>query len=119
MSIIEREHATTVTPAVTTRDVLHRAANLIEEFGWTRGIRGMPHQAGHEQTYCILGSVCRAAYDFGLARPELVNEYDLGGAFLPEPPSHPNGALWYFWNDEPGRTKEDVVAKLREAAESA
>ena len=84
--------------------VLTRAADLIERDGWCQGgsIVGKKRCAA-----AAIGDVLATYRTSTLAcRREIV------GALL-----HATG-LWSIpdWNDEPGRTKEEVVAALREAA---
>lgn len=112
------EHqAKPVAEPVTERDILHRAADLLEEFGWTQG----PYAAdaeGHEvepedgsaRCFCLVGSIRRAASDFAhpFVDPRDAHLYALthvgqGGA----------------WNESDGRTKAEVIAVLRAAAEKA
>lgn len=98
-------------PAVTTRDVLHRAADLLEEFGWCQGRNG----SRAEGQMCIGGAVREACRDFGF-------EYGTGSAMHH---ALKNAARAFFpsgapvWNDATGRTRAEVVARLREAAEAS
>lgn len=112
MSVVEQERVveTAPTPQVTTRDVLHRAADLLEEFGWCQG---QMYDGGR---FCFAGAVHQAWRDYGL--PPKVDALGLDAddwvSVL--------GISWgHFvgWNDTPGRTKAEVVARLRDAANSA
>jgi hypothetical protein len=79
------------------RQVLLDAANILEEQGWIRGNLCRP------EGYCILGAMDAAkppAAAMVIAFMRL--EKKLG------PPAQ--------WNDTPGRTKEEVIAMLRETA---
>jgi hypothetical protein len=87
----------------TTADVLERAADIIEEVGWIQGEYGDASKG-----LCILGAIGMAWRSFG-------------GSFRAVPDSHallglPNAAVW---NDARGRTKQQVVRRLREAAAAA
>jgi hypothetical protein len=112
MSVIEVRKPAEVTVGVTRRDVLHRAADLLEEFGWTqnseartadgRCVKAYNHDA---VAFCAGGAVDRACFD--LAIPEWTYEEiaDLIGQGYAD------------WNDDPRRTKAQVVARLREVAD--
>lgn len=88
---------------VTAADVLNRAADLLEEFGFCQ------HRLGSkaEGQMCAVGAMQEAAMD-------------TGGFWL-------DAWALYFrrhgdpvsFNNAPGRTKAEVVAKLREAARAA
>lgn len=111
MSVIE---APLTTETVTKRDVLHRAADIIEEFGWIQcsfrtnekgDVVADPMKAVR---FCALGAMGRACLDFGL-------EYRDRERFYGNPPFR----SWMCFNDERGRTAQEVVAALREEAERA
>jgi hypothetical protein len=114
LAIIEQERAVEVSsPAVTTSDILHRAADLLEEFGWCQGVEAKDQDGfscnpfrGSVAQLCMGGAVRRARFEFG-GVSELDNPYDWHEAIDPN------------WNDQPGRTKAEVVARLRHAAEAA
>lgn len=81
------------------------AAELIEDKGWIQQAPVSP------LGYCVTGAIDQASH--GLARRgDIVSDA--------------RSKLWYVinnnsitaWNDTPGRTKEEVLAKLREAAKS-
>jgi hypothetical protein len=117
MSVIERERVEEKT--VTKADVLHRAADLLEEFGWCRSVsartatgEGTSVCAQDAVQFCMLGAVHRAALDLGLDWPRPKGWKDW-------PPYKARDYLGLGWtfNDDPGRTKAEVVAKLREEAE--
>ena len=137
MSIVERERTVTSPErqcTVTRRDVLHRAADLIEEFGWTCGTKGDPDSACFAKEpipLCILGALARARFDFG-ERFDWESEQDdiydwaaepLVGTWAGVFPDGEPGHI-YRWNDDlfnakGYEAKSIVVAKLREAAERA
>lgn len=104
---------------VTTRDVLHRAADLLEEFGWCQQSAGRSSDGvrlglydddfNHAVAYCRNGAVGQACLDLGVGL-SWANKHGLLG----------NGTAYEVaFNDAPERTKAEVVARLREAAEAA
>ena len=102
MSVIERERV------VTDADVLNRAAELIETVGWCQGTYG-GRDVGH---FCLVGAVDEAMWELrGLEFFYDLFELPLPTYFGKQSPHH--------WNDRPERTREEVVAKLRELAEGA
>ena len=85
-------------------DVLHRAADLIERRGWRQGAARMSNR----HCYCALDALEAVCSD----RPGQVAAFSvlidtLGVSSLTG------------WNDTPGRTKAEVVAAFRDAAERA
>lgn len=106
MSVVEREVEVPVVAPVTTRDVLHRAADLLEEFGWCQLDDGSKASG----SMCLIGSVRAAAGDLGFNEALALRSVYASPA-IPSLPMH--------WNDAPGRTREEVIARLREAAETA
>jgi hypothetical protein len=93
----------------TTSDVLHRAADLLEEWGWKQ----FDYGSKEEGAFCALGAMDEARVDllgpYWFKRPE---------AYAPERIFRPERGI-PEWNDTPGRTKAEVVAALREAARRA
>lgn len=112
MNIVEREvvEAPAVVP-VTTRDVLHRAADLLEEFGWCQYDVG-----GKDRGFCVMGAVMEANRDYG--RDYFQDHAVLGNLVWGDLPRD-WGGFPIDWNNAPGRTKAEVVARLREAADLA
>lgn len=105
-------------PGVTEADVLHRAADLLEEFGWTQGSLGMPSRHGGKRgALCYLGSIAQAHLDFGLSADR--NEYLTAAQYLGGAKGNFASIASHAWmfNDAAGRTKAQVVARLRDAAE--
>lgn len=86
---------------ITTSEFLRRAADVLEEDGWCQG-RGTDGQGRH----CAVGAMCSVAVDHGQATS--VHLLPLR-ARLEGPLSD--------WNDEPGRTKEEVLALFRNTAD--
>jgi hypothetical protein len=107
MSVIEKERLPGAVPfaeptnpprEVTRADVLERAADLLEEFGWLQGTLGSKEEGG----FCLLGSVFTAHRDLTGEDPGTILPYPEVGSSI--------------WNDQPGRTKEEVIVRLRGAA---
>jgi hypothetical protein len=97
---------TETTREVTTRDILLRAAWYAEEFDHCKGQYVERDGRWQPVAFCLWGAIMQAEKDFGI-------EPGVGCAELyPDLPSA-------CWNDAPERTKAEVVAKLREAAEAA
>jgi hypothetical protein len=118
MATIEIEQQVETRPEVTIRERLHRAADLIEEFGWCQGHYRVC-EFGHTdcrfhspEAFCVYGAYRQSGADLGSGR---------GGW------EELSAGLWrsdYIrnvacWNDQPGRTKAEVVAALRKAADAS
>jgi hypothetical protein len=119
LSVITEQKAPEVQREVTTADVLSRAADLLEEFGWCQGALARDENGAaignavmpacvvdpHAISFCYEGALRRAAFDFsGDPDGDLYEDAWYAGAGDPS------------WNDKPGRTKSEVVTALREAA---
>lgn len=93
-----------VRPRATPSDVLLRAADLLTEFGWRQMHVGSKRQGA----FCAYGATNEAARDL-VAPREVWQEARrrLRDAV---------GRSVAHWNDDPARTKAEVVSKLREAA---
>lgn len=104
-----------VKPLDDTSDLLLKAAEWIECHGWTRGA-----MQKYEKT-CTLGALTMASDARGDTTygPISAAERRLKAA-LPEPycsdQHREHLCAVAAWNDAPGRTKEEVVAKLRAVA---
>ena len=85
--------------------LLLKAADLIEERGWCQNTYTSP-----KGRLCILGALKTAqGVEFvGESNPTVLQASKRFGAVV--------GGRTYQWNDVPGRTKEEVVAKLRAVA---
>jgi len=86
-------------------DVLNKAADLIERDGWTQGTYQLDGKR------CVDGAISATSHDWSTWRNrkearELLRD-TIGAQILVD------------WNDAPGRTKTEVVAALRAAAERA
>lgn len=109
MTVTEVEAPAPAQTEITVADVLERAADLLGEYHWCRG-----HPANFgEDYYCAGFAIGRAQNELGYVPPdgkvysfEWAADY-LGVKHIPK------------WNDTPGRTREEVVARLREAARNA
>ncbi len=90
------------------RDILLKAANIIEEHTWWDG--KSPNRLGERRT-CIALALFEAG-GWSEAHRLVAGHLglDLSNSVFGE---------LYRWNDTPGRTKEQVVAVLREVAEKA
>ena len=97
---------------VTTRDILLHAADILSEFDWRQGSAG----SREEGSMCAVGAIWEATADL-LASDARVDERVLDACYINGRPLN-EGDLFPLavWNDEPGRTKCEVVARLREAA---
>lgn len=124
-STLETVRETTVAP-VTRREVLHRAADLLEEFGHCKGLYAKDN-LGHSvdpcdsdaTAFCIAGALGRALVDLGHARRDVGKAgtrllYD-----IPWGRDSSSDVARMDWNDAPERTRAEVVTRLREAAEAA
>lgn len=86
------------------KEILSRAADLLEEYGWGHG--GSDSTIfGTSKRMCVTMALHRAANDLC---PCIVLENFLGLREM--------GIV--TWNDAPGRTQEEVVSVLRSAAEA-
>lgn len=102
--------------ALTVAEVLDGAADLLTPEGaWTQG-RMARRQTGHTAwslfddsavCFCAIGAMIRVS---GSYEPDLKEE-----AFA-EALGFASASRLASWNDDPGRTQAEVVAKLREAA---
>ena len=98
--------------ALSIAEVLEKAANLIEPEGkWTQGDLAVDANGDETWTadpnsvcFCAEGAIMHVS--FGQPREPIFREF-----------RHALGVdRIYEWNDAPGRTQAEVVAKLREAA---
>jgi hypothetical protein len=99
-----------------TADVLDRAADLILQKGWTQEVHARDESgdsdfvtADSAVCFCALGAIS-AAYGSDPSDETGVDAQFHLRKVLPAYASIPD------WNDDPVRTKDEVVAKLREAA---
>ncbi|HET9063734.1 MAG TPA: hypothetical protein VFO62_10635 [Candidatus Binatia bacterium] len=98
---------------MTVYEVLHRAADHIEQYGWIQGSSGLGLDDGPR---CALGAIATAS-------GEIVNCYDFeftGGVRMEAVRAlrrHIGSDDIAGWNDTRGRTAADVVTALRVSAE--
>lgn len=122
MTVIERE-------TVTTKEALHRAADLLEEFGWCQFSPAKDEDGWHclpcdpeARSFCLTGSVERAIFDLTGHDIRINGPYP-GIAIRTErdrPVGHTGPPKFDpKWNNDSRRTREEVIACLREAAEHA
>lgn len=115
MSTIERqkvESPAVQAPVSNPRDALLRAADLIEERGWCQNHSAID-AAGVECVYPEAVAFCAGGAINYVAD---IETYYTACDLLDKAVGM--GDLGYItWNDDPERTKAEVVARLREAAE--
>lgn len=91
------------TPAAAT--ILFRAAEILRTEGWRQGdlgFEGDPH--------CLFGAICQAALE------QTPGEYAWAyEAFTSHSPFR-SALAGTVWNDEPGRTAEEVISLLESVA---
>jgi hypothetical protein len=110
MSVIERERRVKIQSPRTMADDLNYAADLLEseEWGWCQGV------ARNGDSLCMLGALAVATGN-ALREHQESFEGDLGPRYEAAYKVLPEGKA--AWNDEPGRTKAEVISALRSAAE--
>jgi hypothetical protein len=93
---------TTKTP----QQILLDAIDVIEQRGWCQGA----FQDDDSKQVCMLGAIRIATWDKVIypVHPAYAQACNATGM---------NGTMIAQWNDASGRTKEEVIAKLREAAQ--
>lgn len=105
-----------MTTPTTVPEVLDAAASYIEEHGWNQG-----SYRNDEGGVCAEGAirlVCGASLD-GLAQRSGDIQLTLAATGALESEIDPDGEIMLpSWNDIPGRTAAEVVAKLRATAEA-
>lgn len=96
---------------MTAADDLNRAADLLERDGWRQKALGPgPDAQGRRCIYGALNAAC----------DESMDRFRAGRLFLTKVlPGGEKFALPAAWNDEPGRTVDEVIAACRAAAEVA
>lgn len=89
---------------MTVSEILTSAADLIEKYGWIQDCWG-----DKSRGFDLLESITRACPrgdENYLPSYKAISDYLKGRALT-------------VWNDEPGRTKEEVIAALRGAAKAS
>lgn len=100
------EQSPVVQEQVTEADVLRRAADLLEEFGWCQRRWGSKAQG----EMCATGAIREALAEYGFSKDDLKPIVTVARLLGP-----PYSII--SWHDTPGRTKAEVTAALRQAAE--
>jgi hypothetical protein len=94
----------------TSQQILLNAATILERDGWCQGELHSP-----DGKHCMIGAFDLSVFELDLSfsdgytvRQKAMNaiKTKIGAAHIPT------------WNDQVARTKEEVIAKLREAAQS-
>lgn len=103
---------------MTPQDVLRQAADLIERTGWCQGVSAMndslipvPVDDPSACRFCAIGAIRHV----GATRGCYIESVDAVHALALVIDDDYIG----LWNDAPARTKEEVIATLRRAAETA
>lgn len=125
MSVVENDRVDAPTlPLVTEADVLNRAADLLEEFGWCQGNCAVDSDGlslGYYDdgvvAFCVGGAFARAWDD--LAAGECDGHKVFSKTSLLSPLLGLGPGREQHWNDTADRTKAEVVQRLREAAKAA
>lgn len=115
MSTVAVPETTVEQPVATVADVLDRAADLLEEFGWCQKKAG----SKFEGEMCAVGAIMESVDDFTGSWGSVGR--DLYNAACSIQGDASEATIWplAIWNDAPGRTKAEVVARLRDAARAA
>jgi L-fucose isomerase-like protein len=94
---------------------LDRALQVIEQTGWTQGL-----MRDEDGGVCLLKALTLAAGDERVGSYETSTTY-VAGTYLDVMVHVVTGQPGWFlgWNDEPGRTRDEALALVREAAEFA
>lgn len=124
MSTVAAPEAPAITRPVTDADVLERAADLLEEFEHAKGFYAKDLNGWHTTpcasnvtSFCISGAVARALVDLGIGEGD---DGKYGFRFLfSRGVFDPVSESAVRWNDMPDRTRGEVVARLRGAAQRA
>lgn len=97
-----------------TVNVFDRAAEILEEHGWTRGDFFVAGQG-----YCVVGALARARGEQKMTDLRTgASVYLHLARTLNIAPADPAGVILPTWNDERGRTAAEVIAALREAGKT-
>jgi hypothetical protein len=87
-----------------TRELLNRAKNLIENVGWYQGYFSRLDTSGQVCGYCIMGALRQARNE------ELFGEYSAAYHYIMDKLGVETRVEIFQYNDDPGRTKEEVLA---------
>lgn len=103
---------------IPTSEVLNRAADLIEDYGWGQGVGSMIGAGG----VCVMGAILHAVQG-RFARPDENDQdtYDVvdacpAGQAMYRYLALPEGSELFDWNDKKVRTQSEVVEAIRACA---
>lgn len=106
MTVVENEKQVEVSKPNRYAETFEKAADYIEKYGWTN-----TNDEALEGADCIGLPTCA-----GIAIDHFDNIKDgQASKFFSKYIGAPHNCIM-FWNDRPGRTKEEVIRKLREAS---
>lgn len=98
--------------------IFNRAAEILETRGWCQHYMAVDSNGNpvcfddeRASAFCMNAAIILAEHELESGFEECNEGYRVRCAHLHE------GSVWY--NDAPGRTKEEVIAKLRELAQHA
>jgi hypothetical protein len=102
-----------------TADILEKAAEVLETRGWCQYTYEAP-----SGEVCAIGAVRTAVWGAPLlmcvSREIVQEDYSKANGALKALADHVNFQYWpeigAFWNDAPGRTKEEVIDAFKHAA---
>lgn len=92
------------------RDHFIQAKRILDECGWVQGSYGGPNDG-----YCLAGALCEASYEIGVLSP--AETMYMATDVIPDVRVTERQISLIAWNDEPGRTIDEVMAVLGAAIE--
>jgi hypothetical protein len=100
------------------RDLIVKAIGIIKTYGWRQRRLG-----SQQEGFCILGALKAAEYGFDYAQPISMYEnytpdFRLAVQMIAKHANCQHAYAWK-WNDEFGRTKEEVITVMIEASKDA
>lgn len=98
----------------TTSEILNRAADLIEERGWTAVGGWIFDYSFADSNLCLEGGIQAAMGFRGVGRVERIQLRSCPAYVAMS--SHINSELLYWWNDAKERTAPEVIEALRACA---
>ena len=93
----------------TAHETLERAAHVIEQRGWIQ------NEERNANGICLVEAL-RIAADASIVRFDVLVHYTAAAVFLTGKAARAPYKTIMHWNDENGRTQEDVTAALRQGA---
>lgn len=100
--------------SATTKQIMERARELVEA-GWCQG--KYEEIVEGETRYCLLGAIKRATHEIEDHSRRTLTVQQLEVCRIVKE-LLPRLCEIFIWNDHPGRTQAEVVALLRQAADS-